>query len=75
MAEAKLPRKLGYFSLTNIVIANMIGAGIFTTSGLLLGQLHNPILLLALWLAGGGIATVRCIELQRTWSQVSQGRR
>ena len=56
MAEAKLPRKLGYFSLTNIVIANMIGAGIFTTSGLLLGQLHNPKLLLALWLIGGGIA-------------------
>lgn len=56
MSEVKLPRKLGYFSLTNIVIANMIGAGIFTTSGLLLGQLHNPILLLGLWLAGGGIA-------------------
>lgn len=56
MSEVKLPRKLGYFSLTNIVIANMIGAGIFTTSGLLLGQLHDPILLLGLWLVGGGIA-------------------
>ena len=56
MTEAKLSRKLGYFSLTNIVIANMIGAGIFTTSGLLLGQLNNPILLLVLWVAGGVIA-------------------
>ncbi len=34
----------------------MIGAGIFTTSGLLLGQLHDPILLLVLWVVGGGIA-------------------
>ena len=56
MAEDNLPRKLGYFSLTNIVIADMIGAGIFTTSGLLLGQLHDPMLLLTLWVVGGGIA-------------------
>ncbi len=56
MAEDKLSRKLGHFSLTNIVIANMIGAGIFTTSGLLLGQLHDPKLLLVLWIVGGGIA-------------------
>ncbi|MCK5137943.1 MAG: amino acid permease [Bacteroidales bacterium] len=56
MAEDNLPRKLGHFSLTNIVIANMIGAGIFTISGLLLGQLHDPLLLLALWVVGGGIA-------------------
>jgi len=34
----------------------MIGAGIFTTSGLLLAQLHDPILLLVLWAIGGGIA-------------------
>jgi len=56
MAENQLPRKLGYFSLTNIVIGDMIGAGIFTTSGLLLAQLHNPLLLLILWVVGGGIA-------------------
>ena len=56
MAENHLPRKLGYFSLTNIVIGDMIGAGIFTTSGLLLAQLHNPLLLLILWVVGGGIA-------------------
>jgi APA family basic amino acid/polyamine antiporter len=51
-----LERKLGLFPLTNIVIANMIGAGIFTTSGLLMGDLHNPIVMLALWLVGGLIA-------------------
>lgn len=51
-----LKKTLGYFSLTNIVIADMIGAGIFTTSGLLLAQLHDPLLMLVLWIVGGVIA-------------------
>jgi APA family basic amino acid/polyamine antiporter len=54
--ENRLERKLGLFPVTNIVIANMIGAGIFTTSGLLMGDLKKPLLMLALWLAGGVIA-------------------
>ena len=56
MAEAELPRKLKLFSSTNIVIGDMIGAGIFTTSGLLLAQVHSPLLLLLLWAVGGAIA-------------------
>ena len=52
----KLQRKLGLFPLTNIVIANMIGAGIFTTSGLLMEILKNPLLMIFLWLTGGIIA-------------------
>jgi APA family basic amino acid/polyamine antiporter len=56
MAEANLQRKLGLFPATNIVIANMIGAGIFTTSGLLMAGLNNPVLLIVLWAVGGIIA-------------------
>jgi basic amino acid/polyamine antiporter, APA family len=56
MAEEKLERKLGLFPATNIVVANMIGAGIFTTSGLLMAGLNNPVLLIILWVAGGIIA-------------------
>ncbi|MCU0473483.1 MAG: amino acid permease [Bacteroidales bacterium] len=56
MAEENLQRKVGLFPATNIVIANMIGAGIFTTSGLLMSGLNDPMLLLALWAAGGIIA-------------------
>ena len=56
MAEEKLERKLGLFPATNIVVANMIGAGIFTTSGLLMSGLNNPVLMIALWVAGGIIA-------------------
>jgi APA family basic amino acid/polyamine antiporter len=56
MADDKLQRKLGLFPATNIVVANMIGAGIFTTSGLLMAGLNNPALMLALWVVGGVIA-------------------
>ena len=55
-AENGLERKLGLFPVTNIVIANMIGAGIFTTSGLLMSGLKDPLVMLALWAAGGVIA-------------------
>lgn len=51
-----LQRKLGLFPLTNIVIANMIGAGIFTTSGLLIADLVDPLLMILLWIVGGIIA-------------------
>jgi basic amino acid/polyamine antiporter, APA family len=54
--DEKLPRKLGLFPATNIVVANMVGAGIFTTSGLILAGLNNPILMLGLWAIGGVIA-------------------
>lgn len=52
----KLPRKLGLFPVTNIVVANIIGAGIFTTSGFIMGFLGSPLLMLSLWLVGGIIA-------------------
>jgi len=56
MTEEKLQRRLGLFPATNIVIANMIGAGIFTTSGLLMAGLNDPLLMIALWFVGGIIA-------------------
>ncbi len=53
---SELERRLGLFPLTNIVIANMIGSGIFTTSGLLMSDLGNPIVMLGLWFVGGILA-------------------
>ena len=51
-----LSRQLRLFPATNIVIADMIGAGIFTTSGLLLLELGSPLLMIALWVGGGILA-------------------
>ena len=56
MSAEKLERKLGLFPATNIVVANMIGAGIFTTSGLLMAGLNDPVLMIVLWVVGGLIA-------------------
>lgn len=52
----KLERRLGPFSATAIVVANMIGAGIFTTSGLMAAHLPGPGWVLLCWLFGGLIA-------------------
>lgn len=55
-AESGLARTLGLPSVTSIVVANMIGAGIFTTSGLLMQDLRSVWVMLALWVGGGLLA-------------------
>src|SRR4051794_277905 len=49
---ATLIRQLGFVSATALVVSNMIGTGIFTTSGFLAGQLGDPVLFLAIWVVG-----------------------
>src|SRR5205814_4285075 len=51
-------RQLGLVSALALVIASMIGAGVFTTSGFLLADLQSPARVLAVWLAGGLLATL-----------------
>lgn len=51
-----LTRELGVSSATLIVVANMIGAGIFTTSGIMAGMLPGPLWVIGCWLLGGMIA-------------------
>jgi len=46
----------GLWTLTFLVVANMIGAGVFTTSGFTLASLGDPRLVLWAWLVGGLIA-------------------
>ncbi len=49
----ELKRELGFFSATILVVANMIGTGIFTTSGFIMAELNNPYTMLICWLVGG----------------------
>ena len=49
-------KKLGLLSLTSLVVGNMIGAGVFTTSGFALADLHSPHWVMLGWLVGGVIA-------------------
>jgi len=49
-------RQLGLFTAIAIVVANMIGTGIFTTTGFLAERLLHPGPILAAWVAGGVVA-------------------
>ena len=49
-------RRLGSVSLGAIVAANMIGAGVFTTSGFALADLGSPSLVMLAWAVGGVLA-------------------
>ena len=49
-------RPFGLPSLSALVVANMVGAGVFTTSGFALSDLGRPSYVLAAWAVGGGLA-------------------
>ena len=55
-------RLLGLGSATALVIASMIGTGVFTTSGFLLGELRSRWAVLAVWAAGGVIALLGALS-------------
>ena len=55
-------RKLGLVSATALVVASMVGTGVFTTSGFLLRDLQSPVLVLLVWVAGGLMATLGAIN-------------
>lgn len=54
--HSDLRRDIGLGSATILVIANMIGTGIFTTSGFLMESLRDPQAMLLCWLLGGILA-------------------
>jgi APA family basic amino acid/polyamine antiporter len=49
-------RRLGLTVTAAIVVANMIGSGVFTSSGFQAASLHDPMTMLACWVVGGVIA-------------------
>jgi len=55
-------KRLGLFTLSGLVVANMIGAGVFTTSGFALSDLGSPGLVLLTWAIGGAIAVCGAIS-------------
>ncbi len=56
-----LRRELTVTSAAALVVSNMIGTGIFTTTGFLAGDLGRPGLVLAVWLVGGVVAMAGCL--------------
>jgi APA family basic amino acid/polyamine antiporter len=57
MATAsQLKREIGLISAIAVVVANMVGTGIFTTSGFILQEVGSSAALLLGWLVGGAFA-------------------
>lgn len=51
-ASSATPRRIGVFSATLLVVASMIGVGVFTTTGFLLRDLESPVVVLLAWFIG-----------------------
>ncbi|MDQ3339946.1 MAG: APC family permease [Myxococcota bacterium] len=49
-------RQLGLTVTAAIVVANMIGTGVFTSTGFQAASLHDPLTILACWVIGGIVA-------------------
>ena len=55
-AASQLKREIGLFSAIAIVVANMVGTGIFTTSGFVLQEVGSSSALMLGWFVGGAFA-------------------
>ncbi len=58
MESSALVRRIGFVGALALVVSNMIGTGIFGTSGFLAGDLGSPSLVVGIWLVGGLIALI-----------------
>jgi len=56
VGQGPLQRHIRLRSAAALVIANMVGAGIFTTTGFQAADLRNPVFIFALWIVGGVLA-------------------
>jgi basic amino acid/polyamine antiporter, APA family len=55
-------RELGLLTATGLVVASMVGTGVFTTSGFLLADLKSPERVLLVWLLGGVLASLGALS-------------
>ena len=57
-ARPHLAQQLGLFDATMMVMGGIVGAGVFMNPYVVAQRLHTPVLILAVWIAGGAIAIV-----------------
>ena len=56
MPETASPYKISFLTVAAIVVANMVGTGVFTSLGFQVLGISSPFALLMLWLVGGLVA-------------------
>jgi len=54
--RTELPRRIGGFTASCLLVSNVVGSGIFTTTGFMARDLGHPWLILAIWLIGALLA-------------------
>ena len=65
-AAIRPPRRVDWFTAACLLMSNIIGGGIFTTTGFLARDVGDPRLILSLWLIGALLAlagAMSCSEL------------
>ncbi len=62
MTLPTLRKELTLTAATALVVSNMIGTGIFTTTGFLAGDLGRPSLVLSIWLVGALMVFAGCLS-------------
>lgn len=68
-----LKRTINLRSATGIVIANMIGGGIFVTVGIIAGKLPGPVWVLSFWIIGGIIALLGALCYTELATRMPEG--
>ena len=54
--RSELPRRIGGFTAGCVLVSNVVGSGIFTTTGFMARDLGHPWLILAIWFFGALLA-------------------
>ncbi len=68
-----LKRQIGLVTAVLVIVADMIGTGVFMTTGNVLGMTGSASVTMALWIVGGCIAVAGALcyaELATTWPDV-----
>jgi hypothetical protein len=61
-----LPRHIGWFTAGCVLVSNVVGSGIFTTTGLMARDLGHPGLILSVWLTGALIALAGALTYKQS---------
>lgn len=67
-----LPKRYGIIMATSLVIANMVGSGIFTTSGFMANYLPGPLWVLLCWFLGGLLALCGALSYSELASRMPE---
>jgi APA family basic amino acid/polyamine antiporter len=70
--HGSLLRILGVGSIVGIVVGTMIGSGIFIVPATVAGQVRSPLLMLAVWVAGGVLSVFGALSLAELASAYSE---